>query len=220
MRATHKALFAGLTAAIVVAAALAVTPQLVPSQRVDSLSWASAGGRYWDVTVREGSLSITCIQPWPLGQTMSFSSQTIFVGSRAGPYPLVQPPISLIPGKGAGRSFDHVVLTGPAPALLSVDHRGAPARYSSGVTGTRRVSYWSLSILPNAPRHALVWMVPVWALLVTRSLVRWVRFRRATRRGRCRRCGYDLRASPERCPECGLPVAPPGPRQVNHGAAS
>ncbi len=43
-------------------------------------------------------------------------------------------------------------------------------------------------------------------------LARWVE-ERPTDHGRCRRCGYDLRASPGRCPECGEP-ARPGPEQV------
>lgn len=51
--------------------------------------------------------------------------------------------------------------------------------------------------------------VPVWLpVLVTAVLPAW-RFERARRvrrrlaRGHCPACGYDLRASPERCPECG-----------------
>jgi hypothetical protein len=42
--------------------------------------------------------------------------------------------------------------------------------------------------------------LPAWPLL---WLVRVLRIRHRDRRGLCRECGYDLRASTERCPECG-----------------
>jgi hypothetical protein len=51
--------------------------------------------------------------------------------------------------------------------------------------------------------------IPYWyplgtfALLPTARLVRWVRIRRRSSYGLCPSCGYDLRATPERCPECG-----------------
>ena len=61
-----------------------------------------------------------------------------------------------------------------------------------------------------------VWalQVPHWSLCVAASApaLLWLRRRRAEHRrrtaGNCRRCGYDLRASGERCPECGEPVRP------------
>jgi hypothetical protein len=50
------------------------------------------------------------------------------------------------------------------------------------------------------------WAIVLW-LLITPGM--WYRRRRRDRRaahGFCRSCGYDLRASPERCPECGTPA--------------
>jgi hypothetical protein len=51
--------------------------------------------------------------------------------------------------------------------------------------------------------------VPTWFiaalafLLPGRRALRWIGLRRRKIRGRCVSCGYDLRASKDRCPECG-----------------
>ncbi len=47
----------------------------------------------------------------------------------------------------------------------------------------------------------------VWAVLPALRLVHEHRRKRAAeriRRGRCPRCGYDVRATPHQCPECGM----------------
>jgi hypothetical protein len=55
--------------------------------------------------------------------------------------------------------------------------------------------------------------VPAWSLatafvfLPAIVLIRWYRCHRQP--GLCTRCGYDLRATPERCPECGTAVPQP-----------
>src|SRR5688500_16555317 len=59
--------------------------------------------------------------------------------------------------------------------------------------------------------------VPIWPLALllaippTLSLKRHLRSRRDAATGRCAQCGYDLRPSHTRCPECGTPIRGPTP---------
>jgi hypothetical protein len=59
------------------------------------------------------------------------------------------------------------------------------------------------------PGETVVVAIPYWfiifALLVVPAidLRGFLHFRHRRKRGLCPTCGYDLRASPDRCPECG-----------------
>ena len=81
----------------------------------------------------------------------------------------------------------------PDATVLGLGWR-TTSRHSAWVGGSVTssvllVPYWQPCILAA--------VLPAW-----RGAVRWgTRRRRQT--GRCPACGYDLRASPERCPECG-----------------
>jgi hypothetical protein len=59
--------------------------------------------------------------------------------------------------------------------------------------------------LPNALALPLLGVLPF------EYLRRAKRANRAARAGLCAACGYDLRATPDRCPECGV-VPGPAPK--------
>ena len=69
----------------------------------------------------------------------------------------------------------------------------------AGAKASSTIQYLTVPIWPAIPIF-IVSTIAVAARLVHRG--------RRQRQGSCPRCGYDLRATPERCPECGTVVAP------------
>lgn len=89
-------------------------------------------------------------------------------------------------------------------AQFGLDQYPAVARYLEVRLIPRNVGAWSFAI-------------PIWLpLLLFLALPGWksgryMRKRIRDSRGLCPDCGYDVRASPERCPECGRVLTPGRP---------
>jgi hypothetical protein len=97
----------------------------------------------------------------------------------------------------------------PSPVALQ---RFAVGSATGSYPGLRDGSSWS----SFGPDYRYVYLVtPYWALALAaggapafRAASWWRRGRRRrTRLGLCTTCGYDLRATPDRCPECGRAAA-------------
>ena len=107
------------------------------------------------------------------------------------------------------------------------DRRGAGFRYRtlgaselprrfdpvSGYASTRRFAGFGLGSTRSPPTSSTMVAVPLWPFVVLSLIppaLAWRSRRRRLRRTRaalCLACGYDLRATPGRCPECGTAAA-------------
>jgi hypothetical protein len=73
-------------------------------------------------------------------------------------------------------------------------------QFSTDDQGRKKVDYAEV-IVPHWSLVALTGVLP--AAWCGRRMWRRSAVRRHTKAGCCPRCGYDLRATPGRCPECG-----------------
>jgi hypothetical protein len=93
------------------------------------------------------------------------------------------------------------------PVRLMVSH---VADGGSGPSAVRQLRFLSIGGGMYVVSRAVV--CPYWPVVLLTGVApavgvwRVVRRRRRARRGLCRECGYDLRASPHGCPECGASV--------------
>ena len=142
----------------------------------------------------------------------SYSIVDIYQKHRAGRYrQIVSSRGLLLLEVGPTRLADGSSWTSRRGAYISlgpvakVDWRFREFMSLSGTTKGVPQRFWQL-IAPHWSFALLFGMLPaVWAVV-------WLRRRRRFGAGRCSACGYDLRATPERCPECGTASArAPGP---------
>ena len=107
--------------------------------------------------------------------------------------------ISVLASRGQIKAW---LLKGAMLGAGWLSHESEPSRPYSWGSGFLGFGYENLS-------HVRVVDVPHWFLALlfavppTLTLRAAIRSRRRHRAGFCPTCGYDLRATPQRCPECG-----------------
>jgi hypothetical protein len=183
----RKALLATSLAAVLGAAAMGVRSY----SKLDELSRVSGDGVIESIVSFRGGVHVARSNVRAADRGWTWDTYTITPGSdwdvvyRSGTLKFR----ALGFGWLRGKSFVFALPFGNVKSVPLVPWLNSPP-YNALI-----VPYWFIALMLAAP----------WWWRGASSLVRRLR----PRPGACRRCGYDLRATPDRCPECGLVPARP-----------
>ena len=174
-----------LASALSLLLCLATAALWVRSKRsADVLYFGTSGGNLWFVHSTGGIVRISYLNRWPSSEPMHW---LVF---------------RLPPGMAGDLGY-------PLGSAIGTYYQTPRrSRHFMGITAERGAarfggSYYDLVAPLNVPIVGLAIAPSLWALnRSTHAVLRW----RRRRRCRCPSCGYDLRATPDCCPECGAPV--------------
>jgi hypothetical protein len=145
--------------------------------------WCGASQRRWEICGAPGGLQLTVVSAWSDRATLSIAS---------------------LP-RSAGMDQLWQVPQNSYWLISEVEESGGFLRASGKYCGGLRTQYW------DTYRVRYGWLVGLTCVAPSIVVIGPIIRRWRGRPGYCRKCGYDLRATPQRCPECGavLPVQKP-----------
>lgn len=153
------------------------------------LTFARAHGHYWELTIVDGTYSMLMIGDYTRDESPHWIAQSVFSHPPSDPWRIVY-----IEPRG------YCVIGPDQKSMVAPWPKGWP---SDTLTG-RSVPYHLIEIPAYLPPLYSAVLPTIWlALKLARPAIDRYHQRRSATLQLCANCGYDLRATPHRCPECG-----------------
>jgi hypothetical protein len=157
--------------------------------------YARPRGRLVWIHWRQGDeVDLAIVRGWPVAECSIGRNHAPYLIGGATPATAVQPwSFAGLRGQTA-RRYTWYCNDGTSVHTDEVSTKGRTFGYQSGL-----MKYWSITL----PTRLLVFAFSLLPLAWCALTITVLRRRRRALVGLCPTCGYDLRATPTRCPECG-----------------